>query len=254
MTTERLSITNLHVREFMETLEDGSVQLIVTDPPFGTGVAQHLKSSGRSYSDPDVAEAVELIKPIFEHANRVLTRTGLIAMLLDHRAVHETAVMSRAFVRQHGEIIWKFNTGGVSKSWWSNKHNTILLLSPRKNPAFNYDEVPTVERLAPVKGYTHPKKVSSVWEITMSTSDGQRVGYPSQKPLEVYERLIKVHTNEHYFGNSDDLVVDPFAGSGTVLEAAHRTGRRAMANDISVESFMVMVERRAKLKPLPELK
>ena len=233
-----VEIRNESAQDFMASLPDRSTQLIITDPPFGTGEKQLLASTQRSYKDPSVGEVMELIEDaILRHADRVLTDDGMVAILLDHRAVHHVAQCSELYMQQFGEIIWHFETGGASKKWWSNKHNTILLMSPRQRPHFDYSAVPTVERKAPVKGYTKPKKVTSVWTYTISTSDSQRVGYPSQKPLELYRRLIEVHSRP------GDLVVDPFAGSGTVLEAAYLAGRHSKANDINQEAIDVMLKR-----------
>ena len=61
----------------------------------------------------------------------------------------------------------------------------------------------------------------------MSNSDTQRVGYPTQKPVEIVLPFVEVHTS------LGDLVVDPFAGSGTVAVAARMRGRRFAVNDIN---------------------
>lgn len=165
-----------------------------------------------------------------------LAEDGLLAVLLDYRAVHAVHnVLSQSF-RSVGEIVWHFETGGASKSWWSNKHNTwVLFAHPDGVPKFNYTAVPTVDRKAPKSGYSGPKKVSSVWNINMSTTDPQRVGYPTQKPVELFRRLVEAHTDP------GDLVVDPFAGSGTA--GAVGLGRRYILGDISESAVSVMKRR-----------
>ncbi len=220
-----------------------SVQLIATDPPFGTERTRTLASSPRSYEDLSVIQVRELCSKLAAAAAAVLRPEGVLAVLLDHRAVHAAHNAAQAFLEPLGEIVWHFETGGVSKSWWSNKHNTILLFGPRGGtPKFNYDAVPTVARKAPKAGYTAPKKVSSVWNINMSTTDPQRVGYPTQKPEELFRRLVAVHTDE------GDTIVDPFAGSGTL--GAVSEGRRCILTDESPTAIQVMEERFSKCQSM----
>jgi len=232
----------------MHQLEDNSVQLIITDPPFGTNTTRTLNSNGVSYVDPGVDEVVSMVEDVLVELDRVLTNTGLACICLDYRAVHSVAIMAQEHAKLFGEIIWHFESGSAAKKWWSNKHNTILLLSPRSSPLFNSDEVPTVPRKAPKPGYPKTKPVTSVWNINMSTTDPQRVGYPNQKPLKLYERLIRVHSKP------GDLVVDPFAGSGTIIEACLLNNRRFVAGDnseLSVEKMSARQERiEAKLRNL----
>lgn len=231
-----MKIVQVEASKFFDQFEGGSVQLICTDPPFGTGQKQTLKSSGRSYNDVTVNEVVDLMTNLGAHARRVLTPSGVLAVMLDYRAVHRAYVALERFLVPLGEIVWHFETGGASKSWWSNKHNTVLLFGqPGGEPKFNYQNVPMVERKAPKAGYTDPKKVDSVWNINMSTTDPQRVGYPTQKPVEVFRRLVLVHSSP------GDLVVDPFAGSGTLGAAA--AGRRCALGDSSPDAVEIMEER-----------
>ncbi len=82
-----------------------------------------------------------------------------------------------------------------------------------------------------------PKPISSVWTYTMSNTHGQRVAYPSQKPLAIVEPLIAVHTDP------GDVCLDPFAGSGTLMEASLRMGRRSVAIDSNPEAIEVIRER-----------
>ena len=71
----------------------------------------------------------------------------------------------------------------------------------------------------------------------LQACDKQKVGYPTQKPVALYERMIKASSNQH------DIVLDPFAGSGTTLDAAHTLGRHWIGIDIGDAAIETIQER-----------
>ena len=79
------------------------------------------------------------------------------------------------------------------------------------------------------------------WNTIVPTNSRERNGYPTQKPLGILERIVRVHSNP------GDLVLDFFAGSGTTGEAAARNGRAFWMVDESAEAVAVM-EKRLRLK------
>ena len=224
-------------QELYDSLEDGSVQLIWTDPPFGTGNVQ--SGSQYSYKDGKVADTLEMMERLGAASARILTPDGVLAVCLDYRAVHQTYNILCEYLVPHGEIIWHFELGGVSKKWWTNKHNTILLFSVGDSPRFNLGAVPTSARKsAPKKGYTSPeRRVNSVWNKTMGNTDPERVPRASQKPLDIVEPFVLVHTSP------GELVIDPFMGSGTTLVAAQRNGREWRGADVDAGAHELTLAR-----------
>lgn len=231
---------------FMARMTD--VQLIWTDPPYGTNKKQSHLDTGRYYDDLSQPEAVSLVVATGMLGLQALTDDGVMALCLDRRAVHDVVSVLSKECHYLGDVIWHYESGGVSKRWWSQKHDTIALFANTGRPRFNLDAVPTVERKAPVtKGttvYSGPKRISSVWNINMSTSDPQRVGYPSQKPMNLVRPFIEVHSDP------GDLVVDPFCGSGTTLAVAIDAGRRALGCDLSPEAVWVSRNRLGTSRPI----
>jgi DNA modification methylase len=224
--------------EFLSSLEDDSVQLIWTDPPFGTDSYQVTYSTGKKYRDTNVESVVELLSRVGKQAKRILTNDGVLAICLDYRAVHQTycALLEQGLV-PHGEIIWTFGLGRGATKWWANKHNTIIMFSKSGTPRFYEDRVPTTYRKAPKRGYEGGKKVTSVWDITLSNTAPERVGYPNQKPEELIKPFVAVHTDE------GDLVVDPFGGSGSTAFVANQMGRKYATNDINPVAVEVIKKR-----------
>jgi site-specific DNA-methyltransferase (adenine-specific) len=222
----------------LQSLPDDSTQLIWTDPPFGTNNKQTIVSTGKHYQDRNQAEAITLVADVLKESKRILTASGVIAICLDYRIVHQ--VFCKAIeigLLPQGEIIWTFGLGRGASNWWANKHNTILLFSKTDKPLFKPDAVPMIQRKWPKKGYEGAKKVASVWDITLSNTHPERVGYPNQKPLALIQPFIKAHTNEQ------DLVVDPFGGSGSTAQAAKLLNRRWETCDTNNTAVETMKER-----------
>lgn len=239
---KRKTVRILHGRAskmMKQHVEDESVHLVWTDPPFNTGDRQKVVSTGKFYDDKH-DDYERMLRSTFRQCHRVLHRRGVCCVCLDYREVHEAkALLDEVFGREmyRGEVIWHFELGNISKSWWTNKHNTILTYAKSDQAVFHFDRVPTTLRKSPKGTYTAPKKVTSVWNFTMSNSDAQRVGYPNQKPLEIIEPFVLVHTEE------GDTVLDPFAGSGSTGEAALKNNRNAVLIDRNEEAILVARKR-----------
>lgn len=233
-----MTVFEMDAVEFMRSQADNSVQLIWTDPPFGTDKHQQIESTGHKYRDYNQTEAVDLIVQSCLEAQRILTNTGVMAICLDYRVVHQVAAaLMESKLVWCGEVIWTFGLGRGATKWWANKHNTILLFSKTASPFFDASKVPMVERKAPKRGYEGDKKVSSVWDITLSNTASERVGYPNQKPLDLIKPFIEVHTQE------GDLVIDPFGGSGSTAKAAQLLGRRWATTDLNPVAVATMRKR-----------
>ena len=137
----------------------------------------------------------------------------------------------------------------TSKKRWSAKHDNILWYA--KDPddyTYNYDAIDRIPYMAP--GLVGPEKAArgktptdTWWHTIVSPNGKEKTGYPTQKPLAILSRIIRVHTNP------GDAVLDFFAGSGTTGEAALRLGRRATLVDNNPQAIEVMARRLAFAKP-----
>ena len=233
---------NSSAKELYQELSIRSVPLILTDPPYGTGNVQEIH--GKSYSD-DPQTAEQNIYELGEAAELLLAPDGVLAVFLDHRLVHKAHNILSGYLSPHGELIWHYMLGGTAKKWWSNKHDTILLFDRGGNGYFNHDAVREIPRLV-ARGEKYPidkpKKQDSVIEYTMGPMSKERVGYPTQKPLDILKQVIEVHSRP------GDLVVDPFMGSGSTLVAAKELGRNYAGADINPEARQLAEERLSVVK------
>lgn len=248
--------------EFLSSLSDSSVDMAYTDPPFGTGNVQSLsrKSRGEIVSKMSYVDRhenyVEFISPHLKEMHRTLKDTGTMYLHLDWRWVHYAKVeCDRIFGYDNflNEVIWSYNLGGRGKDRWPRKHDTILVYAKTAGKhVFNWDDIERIPYEAPWAQYIGRTKEEAekriaagqvptdVWKLTMGNTDGQRVGYPSQKPVQIVKRAIIASSPPGGF------VIDPFAGSGTTGEAAFSCGRRFSMSDVSGSAIQVMKERFSK--------
>ena len=263
----------------LQRLEARSVQLIYIDPPFNTGRTQRLDRiqvtedseagdrtgfQGKRYRTrlvgsqqyPDqIEDYARFLEPRLIEARRVLSPDGSLFLHLDYREAHYAKVLldqlwGRAcFIN---EIIWAYDYGGRSKRRWPAKHDTILWYA--NDPAdylFNYAEIDRIPYMAPglvgEEKAARGKTPTDVWWHTIvPTRSAERTGYPTQKPLGILERIVKVHSRP------DDWVLDFFAGSGTTGEAAARLARRFILIDSSPQAVEIMRTRLAFAEPVIE--
>ncbi len=245
---------------------DGSLDAIYVDPPFGTGIAR--TGRGHRYADraDDPDEFVAWIGPLLARARDVLAPHGSMFVHLDYRTVHYVKVaLDRLFGRTQlvNEIVWCYAVGGKGRRGFGRKHDTILWYARTGDWAF-YPEAIRVPRRggshmrvvrdgdALVQEKTDRKtgrvyrypiaagKVPEDWWAdieTLNHSDGERTGWPSQKPERLLERVLGAVTVP---GN---LVGDFFAGSGTTAAVAQRLGRRFLTVDRERAAIEVCVKR-----------
>ena len=147
------------------------------------------------------------------------------------------------------EIVWAYDYGARSKRRWSAKHDNILWYAKDpENYTYRYDDIDRIPYMAP--GLVGPAKAArgktptDVWWQTIVSPNGrEKTGYPTQKPIAILNRIVRVHSNP------GERVLDFFAGSGTTGEAAVRNGRRAVLVDSNPEAVRVMARRLAFADP-----
>ena len=260
----------------LAALPDAFARLVYIDPPFNTGRGQRRERiqverddtggerrgfGGHRYKVARLASAgfadrfddyVAFLLPRVEAALHCMTRDASLFVHLDAREVHYVKVaLDRMLGREHfmNEIVWAYDYGARSKTRWPAKHDTILwyALDP-KRCVFNYDAIDRIPYMAPklvgaAKAARGKTPTDVWWNTIVPTTGREKTGYPTQKPLAILERIVKVHSN------AGDVVLDFFAGSGTTGEAAAKNGRGFVLIDRSPDAIAVMKKRLAKWKP-----
>lgn len=253
----------------LKTLQEGCVDLIYIDPPFNTGKQQARKQirvekdqqgnrvgfGGNLYQTRVIGEKayrdtyddyLGFLEPRLQEAYRVLSPTGSLYFHIDYREVHYCKILlDEIFGRDSfiNEIIWAYDFGGRSKKRWPAKHDNILFYA--KDPdkyTFNWDAVERIPYMAP--GLVGKEKAErgkfptdTWWHTIVGTNSKEKTGYPTQKPVGVLRRVISASSNP------GDLVLDFFAGSGTVGEVCLALGRAFILIDNNPQAIAVMRKR-----------
>ncbi len=259
----------------LRELPTGSVQLVYTDPPFNTGKAQKrtplqtvrdeagdrtgfggkryrsIRLAGK-YFDDSFDDYLGFLEPRLVELHRILTPDGSLFLHLDYREAHYAKVLLDGIFGREcfmNEIIWAYDYGARSKKKWSAKHDNILwYVKDPKNYIFNFDEMDRIPYMAP--GLVGKEKASrgktptDVWWHTIVATNGrEKTGYPTQKPLGIIRRLIRVHSRP------GDTLLDCFAGSGTLGACAAEEGRNFILIDSNQQAMEVMARRLDFAKP-----
>ena len=260
----------------LQSLPAQSTRLIYIDPPFNSGTTQRRQRmrvvrdeqdgdrqgfGGRRYSvekidSPDYEDSFDdflgFLMPRVEASLRCLTPDGSFFLHLDYREVHYAKVALDKLLGRHrfiNEIIWAYDYGARSRNRWPCKHDTILwyALNP-EDYIFNFDEMDRIPYMAP--GLVTPEKAergktpTDVWWHTIVPTNGkEKTGYPTQKPLGILNRIVKVHSAP------GDVVLDYFAGSGTTGEAAAVNHREFVLIDSNRAAVDVMAKRLQRFSP-----
>ncbi|MCL2645869.1 MAG: site-specific DNA-methyltransferase [Phycisphaerales bacterium] len=245
-------------REIAGELPLKSLDLVYLDPPFFTN--REHKGNGKvkmgklrearnalGFDDRWVVREgkVGYLRWLEERIRAIrslLTPTGVFLLHLDWHVVHYAKVLCDGIFgeeRFQNELIWYYQTGGASKDRFSRKHDTILLYSngetfpfngkaiaiPRTAKAMERAKCPTGARIKATNTHKNPDDVLVI--PALNPMANERTGYPTQKPVELLERLIKALTPEQ------GTVGDFCCGSGTTLVAAQRLGRRWVGCDVN---------------------
>ncbi len=241
----------------LAAIPDGTVDLVYADPPFATGDVQRLTSirtgSGertrRGFGGRDVAwevvgeqawaddlplpEHLAAIRARLAEVHRVLATQGSVYLHVDWRTVHHVRLLlDEVFGAQRflNELVWAYDYGGRTRDRWPRKHDTILWYAKGDAWTFERDAIGRIPYMAP--GLVGPEKAArgklptDVWWMTIVPPGSKdRTGYPTQKPVRLLERIIAASSRP------GELVLDPYAGSGTTGVAAARLGRRWLLID-----------------------
>lgn len=224
-----------------------------------SGTAGLLKGIIQGTGMTPVGTYLVFMAPRLIEIHRVLKETGSLYLHCNPTSSHYLKLLlDSIFGMQNfrNEIAWAYKGGGRSKKAYARKHDIILFYTKSGEWIFNYADI-MVERTNRTwftdeegkrywkkygKRYylNHEGKVPEDWWADIDPLHGpynERLGYPTQKPLALLERIIRASSNE------GAMVLDPFCGSGTTLVAAESLKRKWVGIDISADA-VAMTEKR----------
>ena len=226
-------------------------QLLNADPK----IASVIRGMREAIGENDMMAYLVMMAIRLIELHRVLKDTGSLYLHCDPTASHYLKIILDAVFdikNFRNEIIWHYQTGGASKKWFSKKHDIILLYG--KSNSYNfYPDVITVARTEKaLKRAKNPKgaRISKddttklpmdVWTDiqALNPMSNERMGYPTQKPVALLERILKASSK------NSDVILDPFCGCGTTIEASQKLGRNWIGIDIT-HLAIGLIEKRMK--------
>lgn len=255
---ERELVSNIQAidnLEFMRSLKNNSMQLIVTSPPYNMGKTYEERTSKEFYIEQQaatIAEAVRLLHP----RGSICWQTG---NHIDGGEVFPLDIMLYSLFKAHGlklrnRIIWTFGHGLHCQKRFSGRYETILWFTKGEDYTFNLDPVRIPSKYPEKKFFKGPnrgkissnplgKNPSDVWEIpNVKANHVEKTGHPCQFPIGLVERLVLSLTNPA------DKVLDPYLGVGSSAIAALKHGRHAYGCDTVPEYVSIAKERVDQLK------
>jgi site-specific DNA-methyltransferase (adenine-specific) len=229
----------LHTSEKMYEIPDNSVHLVITSPPYN--VAKEYDE------DLSLDEYLSLLYNVFKECFRVLCDGGRACINIANigrkpyipltRYIYD--IMEKIGFLSRGEIIWnKSASAGTSTAWGSwcsasnpvlrDVHEYILIFSKNKfkRELSKKEKEYKINTLSKEEFLEYTK---SIW--TFNAVSAKKIGHPAPFPIELPKRLIKLYSFK------DDIILDPFLGSGTTAIAAIQTGRSYIGYEIKKEYF-----------------
>ena len=243
--------------DFLKTIPDESVQLVITSPPYNLG---------KEYEQTlDIDTYIRQQKTVIDECVRVLRPTGSICWqvgnFVDKGEIIPLDVLLYPCFKDNGlqmrnRIIWHFGHGLHCSNRFSGRYETINWFTKSVEYTFNLDSVRVPqkypgkrffngEKKGQLSGNPKGKNPSDVWEghtdvwdiPNVKANHIEKTPHPCQFPVSLVQRLILSLSDEN------DLVFDPFVGTGTTAIAAVLNGRRGVGSEIMIEYYKWAVDR-----------
>lgn len=262
--------------EFLDTLPDESIKLIVTSPPYNLGKEYEDRVSIESYLEQQ-SRTIEKLYRVLHPQGSICWQVGNFVergevFPLD---IYYYPIFKRLGLQLRNRIIWHFEHGLHTSKRFSGRYETILWFTKTADYTFNLDPVRVPAKYPGKRHYKGPNKgkpsgnpqgknPSDVWEgLVQEWADGfwdipnvksnhpEKTIHPCQFPIELVERCVLALTDE------GDWVYDPYAGVGSALIAAVKRGRRGMGSErdgdyvaIAHERLTAFFNGQLKIRPL----
>lgn len=236
--------------DFLKTIPDSSIQLVVTSPPYNIGKEYEKRL--------DIEEYVSQQQQVIGECIRVLNGKGSICWevgnYVDGGEIIPLDILLYTCFKENrlqlrNRIIWHFGHGLHCSKRFSGRYEVILWFTKTKDYVFNLDSI-RIPQKYPGKKYfkgpnvgkysCHPegKNPSDVWDIpNVKSNHVEKTAHPCQFPIALAQRLVLALSNDN------DIVFDPFLGVGSTAVAGITNNRKVAGSEIVKEYYDIAVER-----------
>ena len=254
-----ITIVNGDCMEYAKNIENESVNLIITSPPYCMQKAyEDLKADLDTFKTNNTK--------ILKESIRVLKKGGSLCWQVGYHVKDGIVVPLDIIIYNiieeinkilpddcklilRNRIVWTFGHGLHTENRFSGRHETILWFSKGKNDTFNLDcvRIPQKypgktyfkgEKKGQISGNPKGKNPSDVWDIpNVKSNHVEKTIHPCQFPEALAQRLVLALSNE------GDIVYDPYSGSGTTALACYLNNRKFIGTELDAQYFAVSVNR-----------
>ncbi|MBU4270834.1 MAG: site-specific DNA-methyltransferase [Planctomycetes bacterium] len=221
--------------DIMAQWPSSHVDLIVADPPYNLG-----KEYGNGSDSLLRGDYLNFTKEWLSQAIRILKPTGSLYVFMGFRFIsHLFLLLDEEFhLRFNGWICWYYTQGMGRTRGFSPRHDDILYFSKTDQFTFNLDSVRVPQKYYRSRNNMRGANPGDVWEFShVHYCQGNRTEHPTQKPDGLIERIVLASSNPN------DLVIDPFAGSGTTLRVCQQLDRRSIGVELSID-YVSLIQNR----------
>lgn len=241
--------------DYMNTLQDESIQLIVSSPPYNIGKSYEKRLQLDEYISQQtkvITECARLLNPIgslcWQVGNNIDDGEIFPLDIILYPVFKSLGLMLR------NRIIWQFGHGLHCSKRFSGRHETILWFTKTDDYVFNLDNVRMPSKYPGKKYFKGPKRgelsgnplgknPTDVWDIpNVKSNHIEKTLHPCQFPVELVERLVLAMTNP------GDIVLDPYMGVGSAVVAALKHDRFGYGYDIIQDYVDIAKQRIEKLR------
>jgi len=239
----------------LKRIDEELIDLIYMDPPY---FSQRVWiKNEHTFNDKweNIEEYLSHMEDRLQECQRILKKSGSLYLHVDNSASHYLKVLCDkifGYNNFRNEIIWCYSGPSVVKTKLPVKHDVILFYTKTNDYTFNPLRIPYPKPLKvggktswagedkDLDSYLKKGKLLEDWWTdipALQRNEKEKRGYPTQKPIKLLERIIGLSSNE------GDVVLDPYCGSGTTLEAAKKLGRQYIGIDSSESAIKLCNER-----------
>jgi len=221
--------------EELKKIDSESVDLVVADPPYNLG-----KDYGNNHDIKGFEEYLSFSREWLCQAKRILKPTGTIYVFMGFRFIsYLYDILDRELqVYLNSWIVWHYTQGMGKTKGFSPRHDDILMFTKSKEFKFNLDHVRVPQKYFRDRNNMRGANPGDVWQFShVHYCNENRQNHPTQKPEGLIERMVLASTDEN------DLVIDPFSGSGTTLRVCQQLNRKAIGIEVNPDYVQMTKER-----------
>jgi site-specific DNA-methyltransferase (adenine-specific) len=223
------------VLDKIKRINTGSVDVVIADPPYNLG-----KDYGNNQDQKTFNDYIVFSQKWIKEAQRVLKETGTIYVFMGVRFIsYIYSILEKEYNFVFNSwITWHYTQGLGKTKGFSPRHDDILMFTKTKNYKFFLDEIRVPQKYYRSINNMRGANPGDVWSFShVHYCNVNRQEHPTQKPEGLIERMVLASSDEN------DLVLDPFSGSGTTLRVCQQLNRNCIGIELNPEYVQLTKER-----------